>query len=658
MRKNLISNKRLTFQIISAMIILSIITILTSSFYIKQTALDRLAKDDAKKTSELIFEIMNTKMQEGWGKEDLKIILKKLGHIRNGLVVHSYRSPLVEEILGKNIEDALLVKNDPKIQNAMHGKEQFIVEDNGSIRYLYPIHVQKECITCHHNAKVGDINGVLDIKYPPSEIKISLNQLTYWFIGFFIFFVLISFYIFYALVSKKIINPIIEITDTIQRLSEEKDLNKKANINTNIKEIESLQDSFNNLLSTIKYYYEKLLKNFYIDDLTQLPNMNQLQKDLQTYLESPLAIINIDSFREFNNFYGVQVGDFIIKELANFLDKNSLEHTRVYRLHGDEFALLFTQNISIDECKKLIHHIEQHEFKYKKINIFIHITMGIVFENKNKRRVEEATIALKNAKKNQKTFKIFKDSLSLQNEYQQNIKWTKLLKEAIDNNNIVPFYQPIKEVSTGQILKYESLARLYKDGKYYSPIEFLEVSKKAKLYPKITHIMMEKSFEYFSSKPQINFSINFSIEDIQNAQTVEYLFELIQQYDIGKRLIIELLETEEINDFELLNNFITRAKRYHVQFAIDDFGSGYSNFSYIINLNVDYLKIDSSLIENLHTSEDSLKVVKTIVSFAKEIGLKTIAEKVHNEEIEKILIDLQVDYLQGYLIGKPELQTL
>ncbi|PKN14571.1 MAG: hypothetical protein CVU67_04970, partial [Deltaproteobacteria bacterium HGW-Deltaproteobacteria-24] len=181
---------------------------------------------------------------------------------------------------------------------------------------------------------------------------------------------------------------------------------------------------------------------------------------------------------------------------------------------------------------------------------------------------------------------------------------------------------------------------------------------KAKLYHKITEIMMRKTFEYFSHKPHIEFSINYSIDDILNVETTNLLFELLENYGIGNRVIIELLETEEINNFEILNNFITRVKKYKARVAIDDFGSGYSNFSYIINMNVDFLKIDSSLVENIDTCKDSLKVVKTIILFAKEIGLKTIAEKVHSQNIETILIDLGVDYVQGYHIGKPAAEIL
>lgn len=657
MNKNLITNRKLIFRIIFSLFAAGIFVILTSSFYIKNTALDKLAKDDAQNTSELIFEIMNTKMQDGWAKEDLKRILSRLEFLRDGLKVHSYRSPLVEEILGINAEDKVIVEKDISIQKAMQGEEQFIIEKNGSIRYLYPIHVRQECLTCHTNAKVGDINGVLDIKYPPSEIKISLNELTLWFIGFFIVFLLLFFYIFYLVVNDKILNPIVKFTQNIKQLTQEKDLNKQANIKTNIEELQTLQNSFNELISTIKFYYDKLLNNLYTDTLTNLPNMNRLQEDLKEHKTATLAVINIDAFREFNNFYGIKMGDYVIVQLGKKLQEQLKKGAILYRLFGDEFAILFTKDSSIKECNDLIKNIHEYEFQYENTKFFIQITMGIVFNN-NSKRIEKAIIAVKNAKKNRKHLGLFADSLLLQNEYEKHITLTKNIKEALDKNDIIPFYQPIKDSKTNKIFKYEALARLYYDNKYIPPIEFLEVSKKAKLYPKITEIMMRKSFEYFSKKPNIEFSINYSIDDILNVETTNLLFELLENYNIGNRVIIELLETEEINNFEILNNFITRVKKYKARIAIDDFGSGYSNFSYILNMNVDFLKIDSSLIENLDTSKDSLKVVKTIIAFAKEIGLKTIAEKVHSQAIEDILIELDVDFVQGYHIGKPAPEIL
>ncbi|NQY54027.1 MAG: hypothetical protein HRT42_10700, partial [Campylobacteraceae bacterium] len=204
--KKLITNKQLMLRITLTIISLSIIFILLSSVLVKKVALKDLGEDDALKTSELIFEIMNTRMQEGWSKKDLNKIIFKLEHIREGLKIKSYRSEHVAEMFGIPNEDKKMIENDSFIQKAMKGNKEFMILNDGSIRYLYPILVKQECLSCHTNSKIGDINGVLDISYPPSEIKISLDSLSKYFVVFFVLTLFIIIYIFYILIN---INTII-----------------------------------------------------------------------------------------------------------------------------------------------------------------------------------------------------------------------------------------------------------------------------------------------------------------------------------------------------------------------------------------------------------------------------------------------------------------
>lgn len=655
--KEPISNKKLIFRIIIILLIFSILSIFISSIYIKRIALNNLGEDDAKKTSELVFEIMNTKMQEGWGKDDLVIILEKLEHIREGLEVKSYRSSKVEEILGVHEEDKKVVSNDIAIQNAMAGKKQFLIQDDGSIRYLYPMKVKQECITCHYNTKVGDVNGVLDITYPPSEIKISLDMLISYFLIFFVSFISICFIVLYFAINKKIINPLIQFTNTVNEISKDTDLSKKSNIKPKIKELYILENHFNDLLDKIKFYYDKLIDNLYTDSLTKLPNIIKLEEDIKKNEKNTLIIINIDSFKEINNFYGVKVGDTILKQIAMYLHEKTNGIHKLYRLYSDEFAILTQEKIDKQYCLEFINSLNKDFCRYEDTDIQVQSSIGVVYNEKS-RLIEKATIALRTAKNNKTLYEEFNKSLELQEEYSNHITWSLNIKESLNNDEIVPYFQAIKDLNTGKIKKYECLARMIHNNEIHSPNTFINISKKAKLYPEITRKMIEKTFSYFKNKPDFEFSINFSVDDIINEKTSNYLIEMIKKYKVGPQLIIELLESEEIHDFKLLDSFIKRLKKHGVRVAIDDFGSGYSNFSYIINLNVDYLKIDSSLIKNIHINNESRIIVKSIVEFAKNVNLKTIAEMVYNEEIEQILRELNVDYVQGYYIGKPKKEIL
>ena len=651
----LISNKRLIFKITFFLLLSSIVCILVASMYLKHAALQNLAEDDAHKTSELIFETMNTRMQEGWAKEDLNKIINRLEHIRKDLKVHSYRSKKVEEIFGVNVKDQKTVKNDILIQKAMNGEKQFMIQKNGSIRYLYPMRASSECLSCHVNTQVGDINGVLDISYPPSEIKISLDSMIYYFVIFFIIAILLFFYLFYFVINAKMVKPLVSLKDEIIAVSDTEDFHKKVFVNTNIMEIKTLQFSFNKLLMKINTYYDKLLKNIYFNHLTSLPNYVKLEKDLEEKELNSLIIINIDDFRTINQFYGTKVGDKIIQLMANVLKEKTKDVGTLYKLHSDEFAILLHTNVDIKFCEKLVKSIRKNDFAYEDSTIHVTISLAITYDEKDA-LIEKTTNTIRKAINENVSIKVFDDSLMNEDEdeHASHIAWTKNIEVALFEHKIVPFFQPIKDAKTDVINKYETLARLEKDGVIYTPDKFIDVSKRSKQYHEFTRAMIHNSFEYFKDKEGISFSMNFSIDDIQNKKSIDLLFNYLDKYDIGHRFILELLETEEFSDFDIVNNFIQRLKKYNAKVAIDDFGSGYSNFAYIGNLDIDFLKLDSSLIENIHTNTNSYKVVKNINTFAHDMGLKTIAEKVHCEEIEVLLKELGVDYLQGYHIGKPK----
>jgi len=191
------------------------------------------------------------------------------------------------------------------------------------------------------------------------------------------------------------------------------------------------------------------------------------------------------------------------------------------------------------------------------------------------------------------------------------------------------------------------------DGKIISPFFFLGIAKKTKKYFEITKIVIKQSFEMFE-KSSAEFSINITIEDILNKNITLFIFKMLERYGIGSRVVFEIVESEYIQNFEEVLDFIQKVKTYGSKIAIDDFGTGYSNFEYIIKLQVDYLKIDGSLIKNIDTDENTYLVVSTIVEFAKKLNMKTIAEFVENEEIFNKVKELGIDYSQGYYFSAPK----
>lgn len=264
-----------------------------------------------------------------------------------------------------------------------------------------------------------------------------------------------------------------------------------------------------------------------------------------------------------------------------------------------------------------------------------------------------ANMALRNAKNGQKDLVIYSKKVSLSDEYENNIKWTKRLRYALENDLIVPFFQPISNNKTGDWNRYEALVRIVDGDEVITPHYFLDIAKKTRLYTQITKVMIRKTFEYFKDKLE-EFSINITIEDITNQEIKRYIFDTLEKSDIGSQVIFEIVESESIHNFDSVLKFIRNIKRYGCRVAIDDFGTGYSNFEHILKLKADYLKIDGSLIKDIHKDQEKFVLVSSIVSFAKQIGMKTTAEFVESEEIEQIVKKLGVDYSQGYYYSEPK----
>ena len=171
----------------------------------------------------------------------------------------------------------------------------------------------------------------------------------------------------------------------------------------------------------------------------------------------------------------------------------------------------------------------------------------------------------------------------------------------------------------------------------------------------LSRIIISKSLDNLL-KTQKNITINLSFKDILNYEFIDYLDNALEKlkFEDRNRLVFEILESENLSDYDFLEEFVLKYKKLGVKIAIDDFGSGYSNFIRIIRLKPDYLKIDGSLIKNIDKDNNSYEIVKSIIAFSKTLNIRTIAEYVHSEEIFNLLLELDVDEFQGYYFGKPD----
>ena len=403
------------------------------------------------------------------------------------------------------------------------------------------------------------------------------------------------------------------------------------------------------------------LRLHFIDPLTHLPNLYQLRHDLEESEDATLVVINIDNFKLINDFYGFVVGDFILERMAERLVASS-EQMRVYRMYGDEFALIYDRRLDFYELKVYLEDLRSRlsalTFEYQETTIYIDTTLASSASGNRHNMFSKVGMALKYAKEMKLPYWIYEDRMHFEHEYESNLKIALKVRRAIENNGIKPYFQPILCNKSGRIVKYECLSRLVDDrGNILPPKMFIDIAKTIKVYNQVTKSVIEKAFEAFRDN-EFGFSINLSIEDIMNREIYDFIVAKLQQAQVGNRVTFELLESESVEDFNKVSRFITEIKRYGAEVAIDDFGSGFSNFSYLAEIDVDYIKIDGSLIANIDKNRNSRLIAQTIVSFAKGMGIRTIAEYVHSSTVLSTVKSLGIDYSQGYHIDEPQPKLL
>ncbi|BAK71148.1 EAL domain-containing protein [Aliarcobacter butzleri] len=400
---------------------------------------------------------------------------------------------------------------------------------------------------------------------------------------------------------------------------------------------------------------EELKRNLRLDSLTNIGNRYKLIEDVSKSVNPCISILDIVSFSDVNDFFGYKTGDNVLKIVARKIEELLIdkENYKVYRDHSDTFCIV-AQN---EDRDKFIKNIDEISKTIGKVPIVIksrelYVQLSYVFSFESKENLLETANIIKRYSQANKNIIIYDKALELEKDYEKNIFWTLKIKKALDEDKIVPYFQPIYNLKTSKIEKYEALVRLIDGNNVISPYYFLDISKKSKQYLQLTKTMIQKTFDYFKDK-DFEFSINLTFEDIKSEYISFFIIELLKEYKIGHRVVFEIVESEEIDNFRKVNEFFVTIREYGCKIAIDDFGSGYSNFEYLAKLNVDYIKIDGSLIKDILINKSSQNIVSMLVNFAKGQKVKTIAEFVSNKDILNKVRELGIDYVQGYYIKEP-----
>lgn len=661
-------------RLIAKTVIISLLASLAIAFvygiYIKKRAVDNLARVDARKTSRLAFEALYSAMEKGWSKEELDAIIVRLNAVEPNMHINAYRSPIVAQLFGERSNDKNIREHDPMVVKAMKGEE--ILTGDEEIRYLYPIVVNQECLKCHTNAKVGDINGVIDVRFPVANLKISLTTMINSFIVFFVVFTIIIFSILYFKLNELLVEPIKQFIMIIQDIISNNDMARRVSLKTKIMEVKNIENYFNKMLDSIQDYYEKLQELSDRDYLTGLYNRRKFEEFLSYEVKRSvrhrhkftILMIDLDNFKYINDTYGHASGDLVLKEVTDIFSSNLRNADILARIGGDEFAVILPETSYENGhavVEKLRSTLEKTPISLMFDQVSLTASFGIAEYPEQGENIESlltgSDLAMYKAKRAGKNT-IARADQSDQEMASEIQKKGEFLRRAIDEDRMEPFVQPIYDVHNGELFGYEVLARIRDGQRFMAAGQFIEVAESLGFASKIDQIMLSKGLKVREERGlwDKRFFFNLSTKSLFGGEYVDMIKSHHEQNPnttLDSGVTIEILEREAIHNVNGLMNIIEELKEYGIGFALDDFGSGFSSFVYLKYFNTDYVKIDGEFVKNIVVNEKDRIFVKHIHQIAKEFGKKTIAEYVEDAETLEILREIGVDYAQGFHLGRP-----
>lgn len=437
---------------------------------------------------------------------------------------------------------------------------------------------------------------------------------------------------------KTTIYPV-EIPPNIKRyLAIGTDITKEVELQHQISKLENY-DTLTNLMN---------LKGFFLIVSERLKSLK---------LDGILALIDIKDFTFLNKTYGFEVGNFVLKQIASRLNL-SFPDGLIARVAADEFGIFIEINkeseaIQLNQFIERLNHIFSEPILYDDKIINVSFNAGIALAPRDGDSLEllheNASTALAHSKlQGENVVVIFNKEID---DKIKNISFAKqLIERALNENLFTLYYQPFFNAKTLKLEGFEGLVRIKdKDGKIYTPNIFIDVLENSKYLMDYEKWLLQEITQK-ARKWHVPISFNASANSFKNKDYINYLSSINPNLNLIMEIIERVLMINPEETKELLSKI---KKETALKIAVDDFGIEYSSLKYIKDLPIDEIKIDISFTREIVDDLKTRSVVKAIITLAKDLGVKTLAEGVETEEQLKILRDLGCDYLQGYLLGKP-----
>ena len=639
---------------------------------IKERTINDIAQNEARQLSDMVFQSLYSAMSKGWSKNDIQEIIKTLNDNDQDVFVQVFRGAPVIRQFGEIPGEASIVKNDPVLERALaDGRERFLTE-KGNVRYIHPVKVSRVCLSCHTEAKVGEINGVIDMTIPIARIKESLNFVFNTVISSFIIIITLIFIALFYLMRFFMARPIVRLEEIMQDVIQDTDLSKRLPMKAGwVKEVDSLSKYFNKMLTTLEDYNLQLEDLSIRDPLTKLFNRRKFEQILENEIRRSrrsgrpfcLIMLDMDNFKHINDTYGHPIGDMALKDLSRVLENNTRKTDIVSRIGGDEFAIILPDTNhahGLRFAKKLCEALSSSDLELPSGKIRMTASFGIVEYPDNGETLEDLSIsmdvAMYKAKRKGKNRVAVIEGLDKE-MVAETYTMGESTRKALDEDRLEVFLQPIIDLVSGDVLAYEALARIREADRVIAAGQFIDAAVDMGFGRRIDTRVIERALQQKKVHANINGAklfFNISSNTFCDYDFMRRVPTMLNDNGLTPSdVVFEITEREALPHISELSALIEELSGQGISFALDDFGSGFSSFIYLKYLPVDYIKIEGSFIQHISSDKSDRIMVEHIMGMAHDFGLRVIGEGVEDRLTHDILANMGMDFAQGFFYAKP-----
>ena len=472
-------------------------------------------------------------------------------------------------------------------------------------------------------------------------------------------------------IAKRITKPLVEFAQVAEKF-EHGDYSGVLKVKGN-DELARLGGALNNMREAIESREKKITKLAYWDNLTGLPNrvafsevFNKQAKNILSEMKGiTIILLDIDRFKQINLVLGRTNADEVLQIVAQRIKEACYRKDAdlVARYGADKFAILLpsvTEDIALSVAERILKSLDTPA-KINEQSVDLIARMGIATYPNHADNVESllicAEVAMYEAKRLQINCVAYDIKLDLRNE--QNISFISDLKIAEEHNQFKFYVQPKLDLNTKKVIGVESLIRWLKpEQQLIHPDQFIPKAEKTGQIAKISMWMLVRAAGYYAEWASygidVSIAVNLSARDLMDTELPDKIHRILNEKKVPSRaLVLEITESSIMENPERAQMIVARLSNMGLKISIDDFGTGYSSFAYLKNLQVNELKIDKSFIINMTSESEDIKIVRSTIDLAHNMGLKVVAEGIENELVLELLTQLGCDYGQGYYICRP-----